>query len=588
MASKHKKYVFRGLDVKTNRLYRQEGTASDCRNVMLDHSRNLVKRPDFDTITPPRGTDGEVGEFLDKLPFHAVIVDMVPYETYFVLVTLINIGTLPLDNRYVNKFYKWFPSSNTVEFIPFNQETSVTSEEGQIREGAMVNIDGKCHYVNQENILYMVGHNPKTNSSDFTYDKVAALNDLTSVHAFDGKVITRAGCPQSVSDTTKDVGSQSATNNEYIRLVPFKIDDKGRWTFGNYSTHLSNYTLSGPAYMQKFTIPWASYEYKYENEVFFVPTNTQNMLSTDSVALRTAQCTIYEPSGTYRGASINKGQYLYSVKRYDSFTPAGPTPTRSSTTFEIYRCTIEDFTLGSPDTVVLGEFKIYNSETGQWDDSLNFRTTSGKACSNILMAVYSSDEFAYGFDFKLVMAWATDGVDLLDNFPTTKGSSSITSANFTSPLLFIQESFADTYDEETVKLVPPKANSITNYATALLITDHDNLYFSDLSVGGGIESFTPFDTFPVGSSKRGRIKGVFANETFLTVFREQEAYYISGNIFLQNYRVQSYYSTRIGLSDPRGMLELNGSGIFPSSRGFYVCGQGAQMNEISDQLDPHL
>jgi len=46
----NKKYQFRGLDTRANKLYRQEGTASDCRNVFTDSNNNLIKRPDFEAL----------------------------------------------------------------------------------------------------------------------------------------------------------------------------------------------------------------------------------------------------------------------------------------------------------------------------------------------------------------------------------------------------------------------------------------------------------------------------------------------------------------------------------------------------------
>ena len=76
MGDKVKQYAWRGLDLRTNILYRKDGTSSNIRNMTFDSSRRLRKRVDMDTVVIPRGIDAETGEFLDKLPFQAEIISI--------------------------------------------------------------------------------------------------------------------------------------------------------------------------------------------------------------------------------------------------------------------------------------------------------------------------------------------------------------------------------------------------------------------------------------------------------------------------------------------------------------------------------
>lgn len=585
---KKKKYVLRGIDRRSNPLYRQEGTAYDARNCLLDGSGRLTKFPDFDTNVIPRGTLGETGDFLDKLPYDALIIDLMPYEDHIVLATKMtwNNGS---DDIPINKFYKWFQSTNTVEFIPFACETTNVSTLGQIAPRVQAAIGGKLEYVNQEDGLYFIGQYPDTTAQDFSYSSIAETNNLTPIFVYDGKVITRSGCPQILRDSQEDIGSLNSTNDEYVRIVPFKIDDNGRWRFGNYSTHFADYSAVGSSLLTKIAISSSNtLADGFGHQVFCKPASNVFLLAADPPASRTINVDIYNNGATGRGESLAVGQYLYGIQSGSTLLPFTPPYTAAYYSLNVFRCTVEAVTLGSPDTVQLGEFKFYNSN-GEWVDSISFANdiTESPFLSNILMAIYASKEYAYGYEFRGLTSHAYDSSSSISlSFYTTEGTSTLTTIDYGSPLLFITDLFEDMYDQETTKIVPPLVNSLVNYGTALVMTDHENLYFTDLSVGGTIENITPFDAIPVGSSKRGPITGVFATESFVTVFREEETYYISGNIFLGNYRIQSYQSTRIGCTDSRGIAEIGGSGVFPSKRGFYMCSQGGQMSEISDSIEP--
>lgn len=587
---KKKKYVLRGIDRRSNPLYRQEGTALDARNCLFDHANRLTKFPDFDVNVIPRGASGETGDFLIKLPFESVIIDIMPYNDHIVLATSVvwNNGS---DDIPVNRFYKWYQSSNTVEFIPFACETISVSTLGQIAPRVQAAIGGKLEYVDQEDVIYFIGQYPNTTAQDFSYRSIAEENNLTPIFSYDGAVISRSGCPQILEDSQDDIGSLVASSDEYIRLIPFKIDANGRHRFGNYSTHLSDYSAVGSSLLTRINISSSdTLADGFGHHVFCKPTTDVFLLASDPPASRTIDVDIYTNGVTGGGNSIGVGQYLYGIRQGSAalvpFTP--PYTAAFYPQFQLFRCTVEAFTLGSPDTVQLGDFKFYNSN-GEWVDSISFANTANVSpfLSNILLAVYGSDEYAFGYEFRGFTTQAYDGsTNISLPYYTTKGSSTLTTIDYGNSILYITDQFEDMYDQETTKVVPPLVNSLVNYGSALVMTDHENLYFTDLSVGGGIENVTPFDVIPVGSTKRGPITGVFANESFVTVFREEEAYYISGNIFLGNYRIQSYQSTRIGCTDSRGIVEMAGAGVFPSKRGFYMCSQGGQMSELSDSIEP--
>jgi len=590
----NKKYQFRGLDTRANKLYRQEGTASDCRNVFTDSNNNLIKRPDFEALNIPRGTDfSETGLFEDKLHFRAIIIDIMQYEDHLVIATKIPWG-IPLVTNYVNKFYRFFEDTGVLEFIPFEKETYNSLDYGQIVNKSSSDIDGKFTKVNQEGILYFTGQyaDSEVIEAFLPSDAFAAENNLSAVFTYDGEVIGRAGAPNSFNDTTTDLNIQNT--NEYIRLLPIKLDAKGRHTFGNYSTHLGQNNGSSGSASIELTIPASTaVDRVYDYQAFFKTTFNGSLSSSDSAATRTIPAIIYNRQSEFR--SVAKGQYLFlslrlSVQLDASGNPFGSPKVTSITNNTVYRVLVEDVDYVG-NTVTIGDFRDYNEDSGLFEStpSIVIRNDGirGEAIfSNIIYAVYGSSDFAFGFKFKHYTAYAhNNSYDLFFSYYTPKGSSSLNTTTFSTKLLFISEDFEDVYDEDSVKLPPPKARQVADYLGALVLVDHENLYFSDFSVGGNIENFTPFDNFSVGSSKRGEITGVFANETFISVFREEEAYYVTGNIFLANYRVQSYQSTRIGCTDPKSIIDFRGAGLFLSKRGIYFCQQGGAMPEISDQIE---
>ena len=571
-----KESLFRGLDTRTNKLYRTDGTASDCRNVYLDSNGRLVKIEDRESLNIPRANEGETGEFLDQLPYEAIIIDIMPYEDYLVIATKIPYGS-PIVTHHVNKFYKFFLDSETVEFIPFQMETFNDPNLGQIINKVGSDADGKFTYTNQEKILYFMGqYSDSTRADTFPVSTLdAQVNNLGAKFYFNGKVIGFAGVQSSIVDSVRDEGTKTDFDEQYVRILPIKIDYKQNHIYGNYSTHLS--TSSGEIALGTSTpeiLKDNAYDY-----MAFCKAIGNNELSSNG----TLNVDIYNRSSEYR--SIAKGQYIYSVTLDRLNTPFG-VPTKAQFFYTIYRADVTevDYSAG---TIEVDNFHKYNSDSGLFESSPNFKVEGGQFLSNVLCAFYTSDNFTFGFKFAGYSTLGYDPAghtyDFVGRTPASYTDGFIIEEN--GLLLYTSTDFEDIYDEDSVKSPPPRGRQLIDYLGAIVIVDEDRLYFSDFSVGGKVENFSPLDNFPVGSSKRGEIRGIFANQTFIAVFREEETYYITGNIFLSNYRIQSYKSTRIGCTSPTSIIEFAGGGAFLSKRGFYLCQQGGAMSELGDTIE---
>jgi len=605
MANTKKEYAFKGLDTRTSKLYRQEGTASDCRNVLLDSNRRLIKIKDRLQMTLARGTFGEIGDHFDKLPYDAIIIDVMKYEDHLVIATKCTdntAGAVPVT--YVNKYYKYYENVNALVYIPFQKEICTNlSHLGQTVNKVGSETDGKFSHVTMEGILYFMGgfadYDPAQVILADTIDQLAAENNLGGMFAYDGKVITRAGIADSVKDSTADVGTQPSSpqdsTDRYARLMPIKVDFKGRPTFGNYSTHLTSkaagkesLTVNESDEFGETLIQDNAYDHACYVKVTSNSSTVQRLEEADSAAARTISATAYSRQAGYYSAAV--GQYLYGVSGFYERFPSSGTPSSIFVHQEIYRCEVEAIDYFG-DTVTLKNFYKYDNESGLWVKSYKFDYIPkfARYLSNTLMAVYTSRTFSYGFEYSTMTTYGYEGAstqlytELYDS--EFSGDPSGLEIKAPTPFLFLSTEMADIYDIESVKLPPPRGKQIRDYLGAIAIVDHEKFYFSDFSTGGTIENFTPFDNFPVGSETRGKITGFFSNETFICVLREEEAYYITGNVFLANYRIQAAKSTRIGLTDPRSVIDFQGAGIFLSKRGFYGCQQGGSMPEISDMIE---
>jgi hypothetical protein len=584
MGTIKKQYQMRGLDTRSNKLMREEGTASDCRNVYKDSRGNLIKRPDFNELTIPRAAVGEVasaqptGDFVDKLPHDSTIIDFYVYEDHILLVVGVEIPFSAGRYGICNKFYKYFESTNTVELIPIASTQAYSFTYGYNTGDPRGSVFGKISFVLQENILYFMGQYSDTDVVPvFPKAEVDAYNNnLCFLFSYDGEMVKIAGTPTIYTDTIEDTNtSLQAQPEEYVRLVPFTFDAKDRLAWGNYTTHKSVNDLAAQA-QQTVTVP-ISFVYDNQFREFSVKYTGVSGTVNDG---DTITC---DDLGIASDLTVAPNQYLYHIRK--SVSNVGTDFTES---FELYKFKILD-TDTTLETITIGEFQWYNELTNVFEAVPSFDIEQNDYLGNVITAVYGSDNYTFGYTFRGLKIHTSR---YLENFVYSYNTAKIGGANTTTsvsyynqPFLLVAKSFEDGYDEESSKLVPPKGKQVIDYLGALVIVDHQYLYFSDISVGGSTDAFTPFDNFQVGSSKRGPITGVFANETFLTVFREEEAYYITGNIFLLNYRIQSVQSTRIGCLSPRSIIDFNGAGMFLSQRGFYVCQQGGQMPEISNMIE---
>jgi hypothetical protein len=595
MGQLQKKYVMKGLDLRSNKLFRKEGTASDCRNVFLDENQNLVKRPDFALTTIPRGTDGETGEFRDKLPYDATILDIVRFKTYAkeekILVCAIIVEGM-LNDTYNMKFYRWDSDANTVEFIDFLKYTQSSSTWGTYVGYTSAQHEGKLTFTMVANKLYMCGKRPANIALDESDKTAAAEFELVPVMVYDGEFVRDAGVVPGYNSPlfeSREDYPPSLLFYDMTRVLPITWDSQGLPVLGNYlasSSFQPTQPADNPNYQE---LSWGK---GFDAEEVVGRQVSARITSPVGTYSNGATLNIAPDTGPGGSTSIHSGQVMYYAYNRVTINNGG---VNADVVTDLYRfkvsnvtsttCDISEIHIASRDE----DFVWTPSDLDLGDPDPESIGIFANFMSSVVYAVYATKEsFDFGFEYRVMLTAGRDTTffafaryPAVDNIYTQ-----FDTATYSHPRVGVTKFFEDTYQEGTVKLPPPLAKSVTSYVRQLLVSDHEQFYFNDLSVGGGSEAFLPDENIPVGTIEDGAFTGVFASESVLAAFREKNSYYISGNIFTGNYTIQSYRVTKIGCTDPKSIVDYKGAGMFMSARGLYAAKQGAQIEEISDAIEP--
>jgi len=551
MAKVNKKLQFKGLDLRTNKLYREDGTASNLANVRLNHSRELVKREDFDQLVVPRGTEGETGSFLDKLPFTTKIIGMIEdyTEDYVILVCYDDLQAQALPSG-TNYLYKYF-TDNTVEKIESQAQLQLgnnsTIASAPLGYPPLVK---NINYKVAEKVLYFTGE---------SVDGSPAY-----LYKYDGENWHVSGVSYLGND-------DNDTGTVYYRVVPFTIDAQARFTFGDYSEGKASSNIN---LVPDFDRIRQTLEIDRVRSVAGCTINETKTIPWDgSVSDRTIA--IDSATTPY----VEKGQHLIFVINQISL-PSDPA--EEGLTYA--RFLIEDIDRGA-DTITIGELQSYDG--AKWIDAstqtpLDLPLSTGNIVSSKLYLLYTSTSATAGFELRL-----GGGVLIQSSTPTTIGIPPFLPYTYLDYAGPVGQYFEDFYAEEFLKGVPPKTNgSLAIYRNTLITHDEEFIYLSDNYSGGNQEDFTPDDAYRIGTSDKGPITAVFANETYVVVLRKYEAYYLSGNVLTGNFRDLSYTSTRIGCASAAGVIDIAGVCFFPSMRSIHAALPSGTMKEIGDRIEP--
>lgn len=530
-----KSNLFKGLDVRSNQLLRAGNTARDCSNVRLDGNNKLIKREEFTALTA-------------GIPAGETVIDIVKYDNDTLCVFVV-VDTDSSTADY-NKLYTYTISSGTLTEIRNNNMNVVNDGSfGYIAE-ELRTFNSKVTHFFKNNVLYWIG----SSRTDTTPN-----SGLPIMMKFDGDTWSAAGVDYPFDDI--NVEDQGVLGSDfYIRKVPFTVDAQGNHIFGQWI--VDRVTPSGSIV--------------FVNDIGYTDVTEFGSYSNASFRLDGDQ-TISESDLVVSARDINciEGQYVI-------LTDLGSSPFNFVLTNLLYRFKIDSI---AGTDITLSEPQIYNGSTWESISTFSITLSDYYPIGNMMLAVYYSDTYDIGYVFGDISSIAEFNSDTHADdisFDTTGGAAG--SNVFASPIL-LTTNFEDFYGTE-IKGNPPEGLQIVEYGDACILIDENTLYFSDLSINGTVENFTAFDNFEVGERERGLVTGLFANEIFIMVSREEECYLVVGNIFTGNFRIQTYRSTRVGGRSPASFVEIAGQCLFMSNRGPDMALENGSLRDLGDRIEP--
>ena len=545
-----------GLDLRTNLLTRQGNTSSDLLNCYLDSSGRLVNMPRFSTVN------------LVSLGLTGQIYDIVPYKRLNILVLFTRDNYDAISELWEIKLWKYNPETDELEEIKNNNY-------GEYVQQDVTNYSYAREFVpNLEvnNNLYFIIDAPQS----------SATQDYTTLQRYDGRYWNTSGMPTPRYDLT------AAGTGRYARHFYFHYDENLNFVAGNYlDVEDSTATIK----VSKRHAPSVSYR-----------NFMTSSLATDRVAANLGAL-VTTVSGDSVIQIITHVNYVNckvgdTVKLLTDKINRFVDAVLVGTFKQLYEFTVHsiDYTdLANVQVRLdLTSYRYYDDETQKWTNvsgTLGWTSTAvpvGYTIGNMFIAVYTSlNGVDWTFD-RVDIAFSSN-LDITTTLIMTPNPSTPqdTAANYPQ-FLEITQTYDNGFDETSFRGLSPFGKSIALYGGSILIADDNAVYISDgLTDGTSIENFRGGNqSLQAGTSKDGPITGVFGNENFISVFRERQAYYVVGDIFNNNYRTQSFYSTEIGCSSALSIAEFSGYCFFMSSRGLYLARQGATMDELSDLIEP--
>lgn len=540
---------FLGLDLRTNKMDRVINSARDCSNLHLNETNILEKRNNFNVIPIPKSNSADPNTWADKLPLGSNIIDHVQFNDEYILFVILNYSGAAAD--FSNHLYKFNSSTLEVEVIPFNNSGGVDFPNAGWGAVASVGFDGKVTSFEKNGCLYF--------QSSSNSDSTDQSSGTPLMGVYDGKIWSFAGVPQVFNFGSIPAIPPVKTSGGYISWIPFKVDNNGNFHYGNVAYSEEN---SDSATLN-MTIPFAG---SSPNEGF----NDLNrnfvdapMDSGGSVTLTAGTDPITNPNVFEYPCALfagTIGQILYDV------TPTGI----------IYRYEVTAF---DGTTITLSNSEFLNSSTLKWEPTLvvDFLNTIN-SLSSVLMAVYSSKDFTAEYKFVVLSTGArplATGADIAVDLSVIPNNND-----------YLPNFLEDFYDVNSINFNPPPGIQVREYGEAAILADSNNLYFSNLAIQGTVESFAAFDNFPVGEQEKGEIKSFFSNQNFIAVFRENDSYLISGNIFTGNFRVQNYRITGVGGTSPHGVIEVDGQCLVSTNRGPRIALENGDFAKVGDRIEP--
>jgi hypothetical protein len=241
-------------------------------------------------------------------------------------------------------------------------------------------------------------------------------------------------------------------------------------------------------------------------------------------------------------------------------------------------------------TVTLSRANVkYIDASGQWQSGATVGTgttlfSTVRNGSNYWFSAYASNVATGNYVFRGLFPCLynstvskTDQVDVASVIVPLAGYDK-TAFNLTGNL-------GDGYDVTTAKDVYQQGtSSFSTYGELAVISNENEVLFSDTSLGGAFEMKNGLSFIVVGEGNDGNIQAVCGNADFLLVSRQKKNYYVAGNLPTANYRTQPITNTSVGVYSNESCVPYEDKIVFLNKQGVWALYSGARCAEASESV----
>lgn len=125
------------------------------------------------------------------------------------------------------------------------------------------------------------------------------------------------------------------------------------------------------------------------------------------------------------------------------------------------------------------------------------------------------------------------------------------------------------------------SKAFSTHADLATIATSNEVYFSDVSLGGAFEMTTGSGFIVVGEGDDGDIQSICGNADFTVVSRQCKNYFVSGTLPTAGYRVQEIEQTNLGSFSNESMISTVGKIFLLNKHGLWAVYPGGRCEEVS-------
>lgn len=620
-----KKHKFRGLDLRTNVLEREDGTASDTSNVLLDGSGNLIKRNELKKLNLPFGSNVET-----ELPLGSEVLDIIEYpyggrnhdemELLLFVYCFFQDTSSSDPDVHINKLYRVVDLDTnpvTIEEIPMQSWASNSLFEDKPWGRAnifMVAVSSNITYTILNKSLYISGQStPGQKIPSLSGNSTIPKIDNAPILKYDGEVYHSAGVPSLGLIDAPDSKTISPPERR-MKLIPYYIDAKGiqhykesNTVIGTKVTTLGNDFILAPCVInldisseedhasylcENTTTKGGALALGGVNPSFPMvgdPTPMEDMESAFPMDI-----VVLKITGVIEG-----GWYLFQGYQSPLICKMRVSKIIEHSSTQ-YKVTIDDFR-----TYLGGRWEDFYI-TPSFDGNLPGYFFQGVG-SGSLLAIYfnvgggstynylSAKSIMGGVGYEscdstsvgLMIGWAdvgpsveygTDEVTWPQLFNISKIGETGTEDLY--PSLSRKASgggritslrLEDFYPESLVLVNIPPSKQVSSLSDRLIVHDGDFVHIS--SIDGMLmspEVINPFSNISVGTNLDGDIQNIFPLSDMVLINRKYKSFAVSGNIITGNVSSREIYGDNFGSVSPTSIANMGNSPIFVTRSGIFM------------------